>query len=176
MLFLEKLYRNPRTMKAVFGLDAAKFNELARQMGDEWFKVLESREGRVRAPGAGQKSKIDSGAQKLAFILFYLKVYPTFDVMSVFCGINAGGCCQWMHDLLPVLEKLPGQKLALPKRKINSMEGFAAAFPQAVEVMLDGMDRPVRRSKKKRPGASTTLEKRRATHARRLCLWMESAA
>jgi hypothetical protein len=80
-----------------------------------------------------------------------------------------------MHDLLPVLEKLLGQKLALPRRRINSMEGFAAAFPQAVEVMLDGMDRPVRRSKKKRPSASTTLGKRRGMHARRLSSWMESA-
>ena len=77
---------------------------------------------------------------------------------------------------MPLLEKLLGQKQHLPKRKINSMEGFAAAFPQTLEVMLDGMDRPVRRSKKKRRSASTTLGKRRATHARRLSLWMGSAA
>lgn len=149
MLMLEKLMRNPRVMKAVFGLDATRFKELSERMEEAWFEVLDSREGRLRAPGAGQPSKIAGGAHKLAFILFYLKVYPTFDVMSVFSGINAGDCCRWMHNLMPVLEKLLGQKLALPKRKINSMESFAAAFPQAVEVMLDGTERPVQRAKKK---------------------------
>lgn len=80
MIILEKLLRNPRTRKAVFGLDVAKFNELAERMGDEWFKVLGKREDRVRAPGAGQPGKIAGGAQKLAFILFYLKVHPTLSM------------------------------------------------------------------------------------------------
>ena len=162
MLFLEKLFRTQRVTKAVFGLDAAKFNELAQGMDGAWFKKLARRKGRLRAPGAGQPSKIPTGAHKLAFILFYLKVYPTFDVMSVFSGINAGDCCRWVHSLLPVLEELLGEKLALPKRKIRSMEEFAAAFPQAVEVMIDGMERPVRRFKKNDPAQALLREKEEA--------------
>ena len=176
MLILEKIFKNPRTMKAVFGLDLAKFNELADRMGDEWFKQLENKPERLRAPGAGQPSKIPTGAHKLAFILLYLKVYPTFDVMGVFTDINAGDCCRWAHKLMPVLERLLGQKLALPKRKIHSVEEFASAFPQAVEVIIDGVERPVQRAKKKRRNASTTQAKRRGTHARRLSLWMASVA
>jgi hypothetical protein len=72
MLILEKSFKNQRTMKALFGLDAAKFNGLAERMGVEWFNVLKRRKGRLRAPEAGNPSKIASGAQKLAFILFYL--------------------------------------------------------------------------------------------------------
>ena len=150
MLILEKIFKNPRTMKAVFGLDLAKFNELAEGMGDEWLKQLESKPERLRAPGAGQPSKTPTGAHKLALILFYLKVYPTFEVMGVFTGINAGDCCRWAHKLMPVLERLLGQKLALPKGKIHSVEEFAAAFPQAVEVIIDGVERPVQRAEKKR--------------------------
>ena len=176
MIILEKLFKNQRTMKAVFGLGRAKFDELAERMEAGWMKVLESREGRVRAPGAGQPSKIPTGAHKLAFILLYLKVYPTFDVMSVFSDINSGDCCRWMHSLMPVLEELLGQKLALPKRKIRTVEEFAAAFPQAVEVIIDGTERPVQRDKKKRRSASTIRAKRRGTHARRLSSWMESVA
>jgi len=176
MIILEKLCKKQRAMRAVFGLDEAKFNELAGRMDALWFRTLASRPGRVRAPGAGQPSKIATGAQKLAFILFYLKVYPTLDVMSVFSGINNGDCCRWVHKLMPVLEELLGQKLALPKRRIGSMEEFAAAFPQAAEVILDGMERPVQRAKKKRRNASITRAKRRDTHARRLSLWMGSGA
>jgi hypothetical protein len=176
MLILEKLFKNQRTMKALFGLDAAKFNGLAERMGVEWFNVLKRRKGRLRAPGAGNPGKIAGGAQKLAFILFYLKVYPTFDVMSVFSGINAGECCRWVHKLMPVLEELLGQKLALPKRKIRNMEEFSAAFPQAAEVIIDGTERPVQRAKKKRRNASTIRAKRRGMHERRFSLWMESVA
>ena len=171
MLILEKLFKSPRTMKAVFGLEVAKFNELAEAMEAAWFKQLAGKQGRQRQPGAGQPSKIPTGAHKLAFILFYLKVYPSFDVMSVFTDINAGDCCRWAHKLMRVLEKLLGQKLALPKRKIRSMEEFAAAFPQAVEVIIDGVERPVQRAKKKRRSASTIQAKRRGIHARRLCSW-----
>jgi hypothetical protein len=176
MLILEKLFKSQRTMKAVFGLEGAKFTELAQQMDDAWFQLLANKPGRVRAPGAGQPSKIPTGAHKLAFILFYLKAYPTFDVMSVFCGINNGDCCRWVQNLMPVLEGLLGQKLALPKRKIGSIEEFVAAFPQAKEVIIDGMERPVHRAKKKRPSASITRAKRTDTHARRLSSWMASAA
>ena len=132
MFILQKLSQNQRTMRAVFGQDEAKFNALAEGMDALWFNTLASRKGRKRAPGAGPPSKITSSTQKLAFILFYLKVYPTFDVMSVVSGINAGDCCKWVHKLMPLLEELLGQQLALPKRQINSMEAFASAFPQAV--------------------------------------------
>jgi hypothetical protein len=175
MFILEKLCKSQRTMRAVFGLDEAKFNALAERMDAEWYKVLASREGRLRAPGAGQPSRIAGGAQKLAFILFYLKVYPTSGVMGAVSGINAGDCCRWAHKLMPVLEKLLGQKLALPKRKISSMEAFSAAFPQAAEVIPGGTERPVQRPKKKRRSASTFRGRRRGTHARRLSLWTDGA-
>jgi len=67
-----------------------------------------------------------------------------------------------VHKLMPVLEALLGQKLALPKRQIRSMEEFALAFPQAVEVILDGMERPVQRPKKKRVIANIIPAKKSA--------------
>ena len=163
-------------MRALFGMGREKFDQLAEGMGRLYLEQLASKKERKRGVGGGRRGQIPTGQHKLAFILFYLKVYPTSDVMGVFSGINGPECSRWVHKLMPLLEKLLGQKQHLPKRKINSMEGFAAAFPQTLEVMLDGMDRPVRRSKKKRRSASTTQGKRRATHARRLSLWMGSAA
>ena len=76
MLILEKIFKNPRTMKAVFGLDLAKFNELADRMGDEWFKQLENKPERLRAPGAGQPSKIPTGAPNVMGTV----------MLSVLCG------------------------------------------------------------------------------------------
>jgi len=175
MEILERLFRNERTMRAVFGLGTAKFDELAQRVDALWTRRLERRKNRQRAVGGGQPSKIPTGRHKLAFILFYLKAYPTLDVMSVFSGINNGECCRWVQKLLPLLEELLGEKQVLPKRRIRSMQDFAAAFPAAAEVILDGMERPVQRSKKKRRSGRITVGKRRGTHARRLWEWMEGA-
>jgi hypothetical protein len=103
---------------------------------------------RQRTPEADQPSKIPGGEHKLAVKLYYLKVYPSVDVIITFSSINNGECCRWVHKLLPVLEELPGHKLALPKRRINSLVAFAAALPNAKDVLLDGTVRPVQRSRK----------------------------
>jgi hypothetical protein len=122
-------------------------------MGRLYARQLASRKNRKRAVGAGKPGLLPTGRHKLAFILFYLKVHPTLDVLGVFSGINGAECSRWVRKLMPLLEELPGQKQMLPKRRIGSVEEFAAAFPQAVEVMKDGLERPARRSKKQRPGA-----------------------
>ncbi|NEP53794.1 MAG: hypothetical protein F6K65_35335, partial [Moorea sp. SIO3C2] len=36
---------------------------------------------------------------------------------------------RWMHRLQPILEAALGKKMALPKRKISSMDEFIKAFP-----------------------------------------------
>jgi len=141
--------RDERTMKAILGMGILKLAQIGEAMERHWRKHLEGREGRERAYGGGRKGKMPTGIEKAAFILFYLKVYPTFDVLSHVSGINRGECCRWVHKLLPILEKVLGEKLALPGRKIRTVEEFERAFPQAVEVCFDGMERPRQRPKKK---------------------------
>ena len=43
---------------------------------------------RKRRPGAGQKGKLVTAEKKLFFILYYLKVYPTFDVLGYQFGLD----------------------------------------------------------------------------------------
>ena len=163
---LAGLIRDERAAKAVFGLGRKKLEELGEALGRLYRKELEKREERQRAPGGGRKGKIPSGLEKAAFILFYLKVYPTADVLSAVSGINRSECCRWVHKLLPLLEKALGQKMALPKRSIRSLEEFRAAFPQAAEVCLDGMERPRQRPKKKEATAGTTAASASGTPTR----------
>jgi hypothetical protein len=40
-----------------------------------------------------------------------------------------------------------GQQLALPKRKLTSLEEFVDAFPEVERVILDGTERPIQRAK-----------------------------
>ena len=50
-----------------------------------------------------------------------------------------------MHELQPVLEAALGEKLALPERKLRSLEAFVEAFPGVERVMIDGTERPIQR-------------------------------
>lgn len=145
---MEKLMSHPRTLRAVFGMNLVEFQSLVPLMEQAWFDVLKKRAGRQRAVGGGAKGKLRGAQEKLCFILFYLKVYPTFDVMSVFFDLDRSECCRWTHKLLPVLEKVLARKLVLPKRQIRSMAEFAAAFPGVSEVLVDGMERRIQRPKK----------------------------
>ncbi|MEM9767611.1 MAG: hypothetical protein AAF892_07020 [Cyanobacteria bacterium P01_D01_bin.71] len=45
------------------------------------------------------------------------------------------------------MEQALGEKLALPKRQLTSLEEFVAAFPAVERVMLDGTERPIQRAK-----------------------------
>ena len=151
---LDRITRDERATKALFGLGMAKLEELGQDIERLRGRELERREGRKRKFGGGRRGNIPGGRQKAAFILFYLKVYPTFDVLCAVSGINRGECCRWAHRLMPLLEKALGRRVMLPKRKIRSVEEFRAAFPQAGEVCFDGMERP-----RQRPGKRSSDRK-----------------
>ena len=83
------LMRDNRQMKALTGLSQDQFDDLlpvfsniyqARQQ-----KTYEDgvRAGqRKRQPGGGAKGKLPTMADKLQFVLYYYKTYPTFDVLG----------------------------------------------------------------------------------------------
>ena len=82
---------------------------------------------------------------KLFFILFYFKCYPTFDVAGLLFDLHRSGSHEWMHRLQTVLETALGQKMVLPERKVDSIEAFLLRFPGVKRLMIDGTKRPVQR-------------------------------
>jgi len=146
---IEKVLANARLCKAVLGVSKKEFESLL-----ETFKqiLLEHRENkkRQRAVGGGRIGRIKPAKNKLFFILWYVKVYPTFDVAAYVFSSSKTKTHVWVHDILPLLEKTLGRKVVLPKRKISTPEEFYAAFPGVNEVMIDGLERPTIRSQKEK--------------------------
>ena len=62
------------------------------------------------------------GTKNLFFVLFYLRVYPTFDVLGALFAKPRGRSCESIHLLLPLLTETLGRKCVLPQRRIASME------------------------------------------------------
>lgn len=144
---IDRVLNNPRLTRAILGVTSSEFESLLPVFEHVLLEHRESKE-RKRAVGGGRIGRIKPARNKLFFILWYLKVYPTFDVAAYVFSSSKTKTQVWVRDILPLLEKTLGRKLVLPKRKISTPEEFLAAFPAAKEVMLDGVERPTIRSQK----------------------------
>jgi hypothetical protein len=49
----------------------------------------------------------------LFYILFYFKIYPTFDLAGLLFDLDRAQAHHWMHRLQPLLEAALGEKMAL---------------------------------------------------------------
>lgn len=144
---IDKVLRNPRLIRAVLGVSTTEFEALLVTFTQIWREAAMNKK-RERAMGGGRIGRIKPPRNKLFFILWYAKVYPTFDVAAyVFCSSKTKTHI-WVQNILPLLEKTLKRKIVFPKRKIATPEEFFAAFPGVREVMLDGVERPTIRSQK----------------------------
>jgi hypothetical protein len=106
---------------------------------------IKPKELRLRKMGAGKKGALPTTLDKLVFILMYLKIYPTYDVLSFVTDRVRSKCHRSVHQLLPVLEMALGRKFVLPERQINSVEEFYRLFPGVKDIFIDGTERPVQK-------------------------------
>lgn len=132
-------------MKALTGMSTSEFIELVPAFARELARHAASKPNRQRRPGAGQKGHLKTAEAKLFFILFYLKTYPTFDVLAFFSNKSRGRSCEAAHAYLTVLEKALGKKIVLPQRKITSVEEFLQKFPEIKDIFVDGTERRMQR-------------------------------
>nr|QNO54943.1 hypothetical protein MCEIKFBD_00004 [Methanosarcinales archaeon ANME-1 ERB7] len=154
MIFIKRALMDDRVLRATIELSASEFNQLAQSFGPEiekegWRRYERDFEqgNRKRKPGGGRIGNLKSSTEKLFFILFYFKCYPTFDVLGLFFNLNRSNVCRNVHKLTPILEKVLGKKMALPKRRINSLEELFEIFPGAKGIFIDGTERPIQRPK-----------------------------
>lgn len=144
---INKLNKNQRAMKALTGMSVEEFNQVVPDFERELYRHAASKPNRQRKVGGGQKGHLKTAAAKLFFILFYLKTYPTFDVLAFFSNKSRGRSCEAVHVYLMILEKAMGKKIKLPVRKITSVEEFMAKFPEVKDIFPDGTERRTQRPK-----------------------------
>ena len=146
---INKLLNNRRLLQATIGVSKKEFDALLAIFTKTLEETAKNKK-RKRDIGGGRRGNIKEPHQKLFYILFYLKTHPTFDVAAYIFGSSKTRTQEWTRDMLPILEKTLGRTFVLPKRKINGPEEFLEAFPEVKEVLIDGMERPTIRSKKKK--------------------------
>ncbi len=149
---MEPEIRDDRQMRALTGVSTEKLAVLeaafAKAYAEEKEKIYQKQvqEGkRQRKPGAGQKGKLPTIREKLIFVLYYLKVYPTFDVFGAQFGMARSKACENLHFLYPILGQALVSLGVFPHRKFETVEEFRAACQDIETLLIDATERPHRR-------------------------------
>ncbi|QLQ08398.1 MAG: transposase [Anaerolineae bacterium] len=94
----------------------------------------------------GRKATLATLADKLVFILFYFRMYPTQVAQGSFFGISQGQACTWIHYLTPLLNQALGHEQQLPARQPATVTQVLATCPD-LTFIVDGTERPIQRPK-----------------------------
>jgi hypothetical protein len=168
MLRYAKIKDKPRLLQSLTGLTPQAFARLLPAFHRAYEQDLDRRdaqreEPRQRRRGGGRKATLTTMADKLVFILFYFKFYPTQEVLGFFTGFGQPQANAWVHRLTPILNVALGYERHLPARKTTTVEQILAACP-GLEFLIDGTERPIQRPKdQKRQRAYYSGKKKRHT-------------
>jgi hypothetical protein len=88
----------------------------------------------------GVKGNLDAYEKKLFFVLFYLKTYPTFDVLGFHFGFSGGHAHAHIDRLLPVLLRSLADMSLVPEREAKTPEYFTQLIDKYNDIVIDGVE------------------------------------
>lgn len=143
-----RILQSPRMCQAALGMSKEEIEALLPIFHECLIaQRYERKPDRKRKVGGGRRGDLPTDEDKLFYILMYLKIYPTYDVLSVLTDHARSKCGDSVQLLLPVLEKTLGRSLVLPVRKASSLEEVFARHPELKDVFVDGTERPIQKPK-----------------------------
>jgi hypothetical protein len=145
--------RDDRQMKALTGLSQDQFHHLLPVFSDI-YQVTQQKayeDGltsatRVRKPGGGCKGKLPTMADKLLFVLYYYKTYPTFDVLGTQFAMVRSKAHANLHKLSPILYDTLVHLELMPYREFATPEELKAALQGGDRLLIDATERAYHRS------------------------------
>jgi hypothetical protein len=144
--------KSDRQFKSLTGLSRKQFDKLLNEfssclevMKDEEYQ--KNRGERKRKPGGGRKGALGTLENKLFFILYYLKNYPTFDGLGFIFGMSPSKASENVHSLMAVLERAEKNLKILPKRVFKDAIEFSQVLENTEDIMIDATERTFQASK-----------------------------
>lgn len=149
MLRYAKIKRKPKIFQGITGLKSSAFARLVTAFARAYEQALDQQDAqrplpRQRQRGGGRKAVLATVEDKLVFILFYFRVYPTQEVLGFLFGLGQPQANEWVHRLAPLLNTALGYAHQLPERQAANLERVLAACP-GLEFVIDGTERPIQR-------------------------------
>lgn len=127
--------KDDRMCKATTGMSLAELAYLAEKFAPKYRNYLETirpeRKNR-RKPGGGRHGVLPTAAHKVFFCLFYLKDYPTFDVLAQKFGMARSSAHESLMRYLPIVQEV------LDAEKVMPVADFADASELAENLKKKG--------------------------------------
>lgn len=147
------MIRDDRQMKALTGMSQAQFDFLLPVFSHVYQEGKQTRyeDGveagtRSRKPGAGIKGKLPTLADKLKFVLYYYKTYPSFDVLGSQFDMGRSKANENLHKLSPILYDTLVRLDLMPYRELETPEDLRDALSGVDQLIIDATERACRRS------------------------------
>jgi hypothetical protein len=145
--------RDERQMKALTGLSQAHFDSLLPVFRDIYRAAQQQtyEDGlqsgtRRRRPGGGSKGKLPTMVEKLQFVLYYYKTYPTFDVLGTQFAMARSRAHENLHKLSPILYDTLVHLELMPYRELATPAALQAALQGVDRLLIDATERADHRS------------------------------
>lgn len=145
MIDIKRAMASERIMKSLTGLKIQQFTDLSQSFEKNLKKSFEKQ--RNVNSNLGRDFILKTAAEKLFYILFYVKCYPTFDLAAFIFKVDKSSCCRWTHWFMEALKNTLKQEIVLPKRKMRDFKNLSETFTEIKEIFIDGTERPIRRPK-----------------------------
>lgn len=150
---VQDIYKlNDRQYKSLTGLSKKDFQQLAvifseceQKAKNEYYEQFVAFYD--RKPSAGGSPIFKTPSEKLFFCLFYLKNYPTFDVLGFTFGCSNKTAHENLHKFLPHLKAALNELNVLPKREFESVEEFIEFTKKYKDIIIDVTERLHHRKK-----------------------------
>ncbi len=147
MLNVDTALRKPTVMRALTSMNPDEFQALVPTFSQVWAEQTQTNwagQARQRARGGGPDGELARPEDKLFFILVYLRLYLTQEVMGALFGFGQAQANKWIMRLLPLLHETLRRHKVLPRRDTRGLGALLAAGSDW-RLLVDGTDRPVRR-------------------------------
>ena len=144
--------RDERQMRSLTGLSDAEFDQLLPTFTEiylakrqaEYEQTVQAG-NRQRNRGGGRKSKLPTIADKLLFVLYYYKNYPTFDVLGTQFNMARSKANTHLHLLTPLLHETLVKLEMMPHREFKTVEELTIALKGIDHIIIDATERAYRR-------------------------------
>lgn len=144
--------RDDRQMRALTGVTREQFEILLDAFTtvykiNQWqaYQAAVAAGTRQRGLGGGRKGALPTLADKLWFLLYYFKVYPTFDVLGSHFGMARSKANENLHKLSPLLYETLVYLEVMPQREFATPEELLEALECVETILIDVTERRHRR-------------------------------
>lgn len=138
--------KNERQLRAATGLSSKQFSILVPIFNQYLEEAKQEKyKNKDRKIGSGKKGDLETADEKLLFILFYLKCYPTFDVLGFTFGISGDAAHRYIYSLFDILVKTLNHFGVLPHTEFKSPEELQNAFTEYETLLIDATELVVQR-------------------------------